>query len=98
MKPGAGTLVVRLFVSISFMILETAVGRARWCVWARGWREARRPHAGACNDERQRQARDRAYQRVRSGLTLPVNPVEDEEASIHVEFHELMSGQLRFLG
>ena len=70
-----------------------------------------------CNDERQRQTRDQACQRVRSGLTLPVergcgrfsvlttracplrvNPIEDEEARIHAAFHELISGQLRFLG
>jgi len=80
------------------MILKTAVGRARWCVWTRGWREARRRQAGACNDERQRQARGQAGQRVRSGFTLPANPVYGEKISIHTAFHGIMSGQLRFLG
>ncbi len=99
------------------MILETVVGRARWCVWARGCREARRRQAGACNDERQRQAHDQTCQRVRSGergccrfsgfttpayplrvLTLTENRIEGIKANIHVEFHKVMSGQLRFLG
>src|SRR5574340_638716 len=39
-----------------YMILETVVGRARWCVWVSDCREARRQQADACNNERQRQA------------------------------------------
>jgi hypothetical protein len=37
---------------IQGIILETAVGRTRWCVWARGWCEARRPQAGTCGGGR----------------------------------------------
>ena len=46
----------------------------------------------------QRQARDQACQRVRSGLTQMMRVIEGDESSIHAEFHEVISGQLRFLG
>jgi hypothetical protein len=46
----------------------------------------------------QRQARDQAYQRARSGLNLMVNMIEGEKANIHAECHTFISGQLRFLG
>ena len=46
----------------------------------------------------QRQARDQACQRVRSGLTQMVWAIEGDESSIHAEFHKVISGQLRFLG
>ena len=36
--------------------LETAVGRACWCVWAGVWREATTRQAHACKAERQSQA------------------------------------------
>ncbi len=58
------------------IILETAVGRTRWCVWAGVCREARRQQAHACNDEQHRQARDRTCQRVRSALTKMVAIIE----------------------
>ena len=61
-------------------------------------RSEERRQAGACNDERQRQACDQAYQRARSGLKLMVNMIEGEKANIHAECHTLISGQLRFLG
>ena len=80
------------------MILETAVGRARWCVWACGCREATRRQAGACNEERQRQARDQTCQRVRSDVTQMVRLIEGDESSIHVALMRETSGQLRFLG
>jgi len=35
---------------------------------------------------------------VRSGLTQMVRAIEGDESSIHAEFHEVISGQLRFLG
>jgi hypothetical protein len=57
-------------------VLETTAGRARWCVWAGGCREARRRQAGACNDERQRLARDQAFQPVRSGPTPVLSLIE----------------------
>ncbi|MDQ1314707.1 MAG: hypothetical protein QG662_816 [Pseudomonadota bacterium] len=78
--------------------LETAVGRVRWCVWARVCREATTPQAEACKEERQRQARDQACQRVRSGVTQKVNVDEGRKHSIHAAPIEVMSGQLRFLG
>jgi hypothetical protein len=80
------------------MILETAVGRARWCVWACVCREATTRPTGVGKEERQRQARDQACQRVRSDLTQMVGLIEGDESSIHAEFHEVISGQLRFLG
>jgi hypothetical protein len=79
-------------------ILETAVGRARWCVWACVCREATRRQAGACNEARQRQARDQTYQRVRSEFTQKVNVNEGITLNIHAAFIAAMSGQLRFLG
>jgi hypothetical protein len=71
------------------MILETVVGRARWCVWVSDCREARRQQADACNNERQRQTLGQACQRVRSGRTLPTNPIKDKKANIHMAFHEV---------
>jgi hypothetical protein len=46
----------------------------------------------------QRQASEQARQRVRSDLTQMVRLIEGEESSINAEFHEVISGQLRFLG
>ena len=46
----------------------------------------------------QRQARDQACQRVRSGVTRQVNPIEGGKLSIHAVFLEVASGQLPFLG
>jgi hypothetical protein len=88
----------RMLFRILGLNLETAVGRARWCVWARVCREARRQQAHACNDERQRQARGRTCQRVRSGVTHGVNVIEGMKLSMHAAFVDVMSGQLRFLG
>ena len=79
-------------------MLETSVGRARWCVWASVWREATRRQAGACNEERQRQAHAQTYQRVRSALTHMVKAIEGKKVNIHTAFLEFKSGQLRFLG
>ena len=42
--------------------------------------------------------RAQTHQRVRSGLTQVVRAIEGDESSIHAEFHEVISGQLRFLG
>ncbi|OZA31259.1 MAG: hypothetical protein B7X93_00010 [Hydrogenophilales bacterium 17-61-9] len=83
---------------MSQIILETADGRARWCVWARVCREATTRPTGVGKEERQRQARDQTCQRVRSGLTQMVWAIEGDESSIHAEFHKVISGQLRFLG
>ena len=80
------------------MILETAVGRARWCVWARVCREATTRPTGVGKEERQRQARDQTCQRVRSDVTQMVRLIEGDESSIHVALMRDMSGQLRFLG
>jgi hypothetical protein len=92
-------MVIRRQVRVTFghFNLEIAVGRARWCVWACVCREARRRQAGACNDERQRQARDRACQRVRSEFTRKVGVIESRKTNVHIAFHRVMSGQLQFL-
>jgi hypothetical protein len=37
-------------------------------------------------------------QRVRSDLTQMVRLIDGDEPSIHAEFHEVISGQLRLLG
>jgi len=84
--------------SVKRFNLKTAVGRARWCVWARVCREATTRPTGVGKEERQRQTRDQACQRVRSGVTQMVRPIEGGESSNHAEFHEVISGQLRFLG
>jgi hypothetical protein len=83
---------------VQYFNLETAVGRARWCVWAGVCREATRQQAGACNEARQRQARGQTYQRVRSGVTQTVNAIEGKKLSVHATFIKGISGQLRFLG
>jgi hypothetical protein len=80
------------------MILETAVGRARWCVRAGARREAMRQQARACNEERQSQALARIRQRVRSGLTVWVSVFNTENMTIHQAFQIMASGQLRFPG
>jgi hypothetical protein len=36
--------------AMSAIILETAVGHTRWCVWAGGGREATPPQAEACKE------------------------------------------------
>ncbi len=79
-------------------LLETAVGRARWCVGSRGCREATTPQAGACKEARQRQVREPAYQRVRSALTQQVKTRQGRKASFHAVFARVERGQLRFLG
>ena len=56
------------------IILETAVGRARWWVRAGGWREATTRQAHACKEERQSQAPVRTCQRARSEFTHSVTP------------------------
>ena len=80
------------------MILETAVGRARWCVWAGGWREATTPQADACKAERQSQASDRTWQRVRSAVTDQVMLGGGTRVGVHGGAHGVTSGQLWFLG
>jgi len=80
------------------MILETAVGRARWCVWAGGWREATTRQADACKAERQDQTPDRACQRVRSALTHRVIVSGGARVSDDEAHQGNPSGQLRFLG
>jgi hypothetical protein len=80
------------------MILETTVGRARWCVWASVCREATTPQAGACKEARQWQAHDRTYQRARSGINQKVNMNEGKKFSTHAAGIEALGGQLRFPG
>ena len=77
--------------------LETAVGRAHWCVWAGGWREATTP-ANACKAERQSQTLDRTCQRVRSALTQRVILGGGTRVSVHEASQGNTSGQLRFPG
>jgi hypothetical protein len=84
--------------AIARLNLETAVGRARWCVGSGGCREATTLRAGARKEARQRQAREPACQRVRSGLTWLVNIVEGRKVRIHAQFGKAKSGQLRFPG
>ena len=50
------------------------------------------------NEERQRQAHDQTYQRVRSALTQMVKAIEGKKVNIYAAFLEFKSGQLRFLG
>jgi len=78
--------------------LETAVGHARWCVWACDWREVTTPHAGACKEERQSQTLARTCQRVRSGVTEWVTDPEAHIVEIHATLQWQYSGQLPFLG
>ena len=80
------------------MILETLVGRARWCVWAGAGREATRRQAAACNKARQWQAHARTCQRVRSVFKHMKNVNEGREACIHDRLLKPMSGQPRFPG
>ena len=80
------------------MILETAVGRACWRVWAGVWREATTPQAHACKAERQSQPPTQACQRACSVLTLRVSVGEGTIASVHTALEIAESGQLPFLG
>lgn len=80
------------------MNLETAVGRACWCVWAGVWREATTLQARACKAERQSRASAQACQRACSALTLRVSVGEGTSASVHAALEIAESGQLPFLG
>jgi len=72
-----------LFLDLDHFNLETAVERARWCVWAGGWREATTQRIGTRKEERQSQAPARTCQRTRSGLTQLVRVIEGTSVSIH---------------
>jgi membrane-bound ClpP family serine protease len=77
------------------MILETAVGRARVCVWRVVWQGATRPHGRSLQ---QGATPPGDAPGVRSALTHWVNIIEGENLSArHLSRHE-RSGQLRFLG
>ena len=80
------------------MILETAVGRACWCVWAGVWREATTRQAHACKAERQSQAHVQACQRACSAVTLWVSVGEGTKACAHTTLEVTESSQLPFLG
>ena len=96
-----GSVADKTFACVPFsplFNLETAAGRARWCVWAGDWREATTRQANACKAERQSQAPDRTWQRVRSALTGQVMLGGGTGVSVHGAAHGNTSGQLRFLG
>jgi hypothetical protein len=80
------------------MILETSVGRARWCVQTGVWREATTPQAHACREERQSQAPGWTCQWVRSALTQAAIANKGRKLNGRRVFPAVASGQLRFLG
>jgi len=80
------------------MILETAVGPPDGAFGRVSAAKQRGGRPGACNEARQRQARDRTCQRVRSDVTRKVNVIEGRKSCIHAAFIKALSGQLRFPG
>jgi len=78
------------------VIMETTVERVRWCGWASDCHEAKRRQADACNDERQRQAHDQSYQRMRSGFNFPAHVIEGRKINFRAVLPTFMSGLLRF--
>ena len=63
--------------------LETAVGRARVCVWHTAWQGATRRMVIPCNEEQRSQAAYQACKRVRSNLTHRVGMSEGSKLTIH---------------
>ena len=63
------------------MILETVVGRARWCVQTSDWCEATTQPTGVGKEKRQSQTLGWTCQRVRSVLTHTVSYAEEARVS-----------------
>jgi hypothetical protein len=78
--------------------LDSSIERARWRVWAGGWREATTLRAGARKEERQSQTRAQTCKRARSGPTQWVNVTDGTNASNLAASRGLTSGQPRNQG
>ena len=80
-----------------FIILETAVGRARMGCDAVRWQGAATTRAPAREEEQRGQRAAARLNRVRSALTQQVNPVVATKVNVHAVFLAAGSGQLRLL-
>ena len=83
---------------MGWIILETAVGRARVGGDAVRWQGATTLRAPARKEEQRRQRDAALLNRVRSGVTHEVTVGVDRKVRIHAVFPEAVSDQLRFLG
>ena len=88
----------RVYATVSKMILETAVGRARVGRCGRVWVGATTQQAAACKAEQHPQAWPQRLNRVRSAVTQEVSAVVAQKVSVHAALPADASGQLRFLG